>query len=334
MSTMEHVNTSWHTYPSIFALGHKAIQDLLLDDVLVEEKIDGSQFSFGMFDVGAHGSGDEIDYDQVLRCKSKSQEINIIEPEKMFAKAVEWCVANKNTFHPGWTYRCEFLGKPKHNTLAYDHAPINNLIVFDINDGEESYLNHVEKSIESARLGLECVPQLERGRITQVETIKLLLDHTSCLGGTNIEGVVVKNYTRFGLDKKVLMGKYVSEAFKEVHGNEWKKANPTSSDIIAQIGARYSTSARWQKAVQHLRDASQLTDSPQDIGFLIKEVPIDVWKECESEIEQALVDWAWPKIRREITRGLPQWYKEQLLEKQFVVEETKGINDDDAKVEP
>ena len=37
---------SWHSYPSTFALGHKALAELLLDPVLVEEKIDGSQFSW------------------------------------------------------------------------------------------------------------------------------------------------------------------------------------------------------------------------------------------------------------------------------------------------
>ena len=40
---------SWHTYPKVYAMGHAAIRDLLRDDVVVEEKIDGSQFSFGVF---------------------------------------------------------------------------------------------------------------------------------------------------------------------------------------------------------------------------------------------------------------------------------------------
>lgn len=36
---------SWHSYPSIYALGHRAIVDLLKGPVFIEEKIDGSQFS-------------------------------------------------------------------------------------------------------------------------------------------------------------------------------------------------------------------------------------------------------------------------------------------------
>ena len=56
------MNTSWHSYPSIYALGHRYLEELLLDPVLVEEKVDGSQFSFGVFE---HPEGPE------LRCKSK-----------------------------------------------------------------------------------------------------------------------------------------------------------------------------------------------------------------------------------------------------------------------
>ena len=44
------METSWHSYPSIFALGHRALAELFLDPVVVEEKVDGSQFSFGLFE--------------------------------------------------------------------------------------------------------------------------------------------------------------------------------------------------------------------------------------------------------------------------------------------
>ncbi len=315
MSTIE--GTSWHTYPSIFNLGHRYIEDLLKDDVLVEEKIDGSQFSFGVF--GTSGVADPLTLD--VRCRSKGQDIDVHNPEKMFTKAVEWIMDNQTNFHPGWTYRCEFLGKEKHNTLNYDRVPNNNLIVFDINDGEESYLNYIDKHNEAERIGLECVPCLFHGLLSDMNYVKALMDLPSVLGGTKIEGVVIKNYARFGQDKKVLMGKHVSEAFKEEHSNAWRKSNPTGGDIILQIGGKYCHPGRWSKAVQHLRDAGRLEDSPKDIGLLIKEVPEDVMRECAMEINEELMKWAWPKIRREITRGLPGWYKEQLLEKQFVVED-------------
>jgi hypothetical protein len=43
--------SSWHSYPSIYNLGHRALTDLFSGGlVLVQEKVDGSQFSFGLID--------------------------------------------------------------------------------------------------------------------------------------------------------------------------------------------------------------------------------------------------------------------------------------------
>ena len=52
---------SWNSYPKVYALGHPATKDIFSGEVLVEEKIDGSQFSFGVID-------------GVLRTRSKSCE--------------------------------------------------------------------------------------------------------------------------------------------------------------------------------------------------------------------------------------------------------------------
>ena len=110
--------SSWHSYPSIYALGHAAVAELLLDPVVAEEKIDGSQYSFGRF------SG-------ALKVRSKGKQMIVESPEKIFRKAVEY-VATLD-LRDGWTYRGEVLDKPKHNALAYDRVPKGNVILFDIN---------------------------------------------------------------------------------------------------------------------------------------------------------------------------------------------------------
>lgn len=301
---------SWHSYPSIYALGHRYVADLLLDPVLVEEKIDGSQFSFGRF------MGDDGPY---LRCRSKGAELNLIAPDGMFKRGVEAVQGLADKLTAGWTYRAEYLMKPKHNALAYDRTPKDHIILFDINDGHESYLSYERKAEEAARLGLEVVPKMFEGKIEDIQHFRALLDTVSCLGGQKIEGVVIKNYQRFGPDKKVLLGKFVSEAFKETHAREWKAANPTQGDILGQLIRSLKTDARWHKAVQHLRERGQIEDSPRDIGLLMKEVPIDVEEEEIDFIQDKLFEWAWPHIRRGIIAGLPEWYKEQLLKKQFEV---------------
>lgn len=301
---------SWHSYPSTFAIGHRALSELLLDPVIVEEKVDGSQFSFGLFDQ---------DGERVLRCRSKGAQLNIVAPEKMFTEAVD--VAKSLDLRIGWTYRAEYLKKPKHNSLAYDRIPRNHLIVFDINPGHEEYLSYQDKADECARLGLEIVPLLFEGMIETAEQFRSMLDRVSVLGGQKIEGVVVKNYRRFGPDKKVLIGKFVSEAFKEVHAAEWKASNPSKTDVVDKLIDMLRTPARWNKAIQHLRERGQIEDSPRDIGLLIKEAQSDVEKECMEIIAEKLAEWALPQIRRGVVRGLPEWYKDQLVARQFEKQE-------------
>ena len=83
---MQHINS----YPSIYALGHKAIQGIFDTEVLIEEKVDGSQFSFGLV------NGE-------LSCRSKGKDIVLDAPEKMFGNAIE--VVKSLPLREGWVYR-------------------------------------------------------------------------------------------------------------------------------------------------------------------------------------------------------------------------------------
>ncbi|MHB1310601.1 MAG: RNA ligase family protein [Gemmatimonadaceae bacterium] len=293
------------SYPSIYNIGHKAAADLFDGPVVVEEKIDGSQFSFGVTTAGD------------LRARSKGKDLVPDAPEQMFARAIETVRELAPVLTPGWIYRGEYLQKPKHNTLAYSRVPTRHIILFDVTTGVESWLSPDDKRAEAARVGLECVPLVHVGTIESPAALTALMREESILGGTTPEGLVVKNYARFGADKKTLMGKYVTEAFKEVHGREWKASNPSRGDVIQDLIARYKTTARWQKAVQHLREAGALEGSPKDIGALIREVPADIRKECEEEIKAALFAYAWPQIQRAVVGGLPQWYQDELLASAF-----------------
>lgn len=299
--------SSWHSYPKIYALGHAALTDLLADDVVVEEKVDGSQFSFGVID-------------GVLKARSRGVELNLDAPEKMFLKAVATIRELEPLLTPGYMYSGEYLAKPKHNVLAYDRTPDKFIILFDVRTAEEKYLPPDDMYAEAARIGLESVPVLKWGRLSDLSSLQALLQLPSCLGGKT-EGVVVKSLSRFGKDGKALMGKFVSEEFKEIHGGEWRAANPLAGDVVATLISKLRTPARWQKTVQHLVERGEADGSPKDIGPLIREVQKDTMDECRDEIVHALVTWAIPKIERGIIAGLPQWYKEKLAEAQFAQKE-------------
>lgn len=301
------------SYPKVYNLGHGAIKDLLADgdQVFIQEKIDGSQFSFW------------LTADEKLAFKSKSRAFDEHTADDLFKKAVASVqdVHAKSGIRPGWIYRGEYLAKPKHNVLSYDRIPKGHIALFDINHAQEQYLASMNVYEEAHRLNLECAQTLfvGVGSSLTVDYLKELLEQTSQLGGQKIEGVVIKNYQRFGKDGHALMGKHVSEAFKEIHQGEWKTANPTNNDILEILVSKYRTPARWQKAVQHLAEVGKLLGEPKDIGALFHEVNRDLEAECTNEIKDLLWEWAKKHVLRGATRGLPEWYKDQLAAKQFEV---------------
>lgn len=297
------------SYPKVYNLGHPKIEKLFHNPVVVQEKVDGSQISFGL-----------LDNELVIR--SKGAEIFPDNPEKMFGLAVE--VIKTLTPHPGWVYRAEYLQKPKHNVLAYARVPQNHLMLYDIEPNPNIFWDTPCVEAEANKMGLESVPTyayplFEDEPLLGLEDIKDFLQIDSCLGGQKVEGVVVKNYQQFGEDAKVLMGKYVSPEFKEIHGGEWRKANPTTKDIVQELINRYRTPARWGKAIQHLTERGILENSTKDIGLLMRELQQDSKEELSDEVKEILFEYYWPKIQRGLGGGFPEWYKERLLERQFEI---------------
>jgi len=294
------------SYGKIFNLGHPQIADLFESEVCVSEKVDGSQIN-------------AMVVDSKLYMRSHHKQIDLEGTDKLFRPAV-LCFMGlhaKGHLHEGWVYRGETLSKPKHNTLAYDRVPEKNVVIFDISTGIETYLEPDELEKEASRLGLETTPQLFKGMVSTLDEFTKFLDLTSFLGGSKIEGIVFKNYHRFGRDKRVLMGKYVSESFKETHKKDWKVRNPNRADVIEQIANALRTPARWEKSVQHLRERGELEDDPKDIGRLFKEVNQDILDEEGDFIKTKLFEWGWKQIAKLVTKGMPQWYKDKLASSQF-----------------
>jgi hypothetical protein len=303
-----------NSYSKVYQIGHREILDLFDGEVVVQEKIDGSQFSFGM------------DLDDKLYMKSHHQPIVEGNEPKMFLKGINYVkeLHNLGCLKAGWIYRAEYLEKPKQNALAYDRIPKNHLMLFDVDTswGGQNYLTHELLCSEAeSHLDLEAIPVLYTGTISSPEELKSYLDNTSVLGGQKLEGVVIKNYDRFTRDKKTVMGKYVCEKFKELNHKTHKVKG--GKDIVTELGEKYKSEARWIKAMQHLREQGLLTDSPKDIGPLMAEINKDILEECSEEIQKALFKWAWRSISREVTRGFPQFYKDKLLEDAFKKDENK-----------
>ncbi len=74
--------------------------------------------------------------------------------------------------------------------------------------------------------------------------------------------------------------------------------------------------ALGHRALRHLTDSEVLVEKKIDRS----QFSFGLF-ECEEKDE--LMKWAWPHISRMATRGFPQWYKEQLLKRQFEEEGTQ-----------
>lgn len=295
-------------YPFLFAVGHRYIDNLFDGPVVIEEKVDGSQFSFGFVD-------------GKLRCWSKRVEMDVDAPEGMFGKACETVRGVAGLLGEGLIYHCEYLAKEKHNTCKYGRVPKGNLVFFDVqNAGTHEFLtNRLGKEAVAEKLGIDCVPLLYAGdalREADIEHLKTYFERESFLGGCKIEGVVVKNYNRTTQVQPGMpvIGKFVRPEFKEANGARWSAEKQPKAEFVETIIESLRRPARWNKAIEHLRDDGKLTLAPQDIPNLIKEVQSDVVREEQDQIKQVLWDHFSPQILRGVIKGLPEHFKQRLAE--------------------
>lgn len=293
------------SYPKVWNIGTNQVKEIFDSPVVVQEKIDGSQISFGIID-------------GQLKMRSKNADMFSGNPDGMFSKGIQTIMEIEHLLMPGYYYRGEYLQSPKHNSLTYGRVPRGHIILFDIGREDGSYLSIDDFRDEADRLNLEYVPTYYIGKIDSVDQVKEFMNSTPALGGdVKIEGLVFKNYSKWTSDGKTMMCKFVSEEFKEKHAEDWGERNPSQKDFVEIIVETYKTDRRWEKAIEHLRDAGRLEWSPKDIGELIKEVKRDVREECEEEIKEKLFNHFWPTIERRLTGGLPEFYKNKLVERQF-----------------
>ena len=279
-------------YTKVLTLGSAYTENALVGEVIVQEKVDGSQFSFGINEDG----------ESVMR--SKGQQLFLDNFAPMFEKCVKYVQGLKLDVSPDTYFYCEYLQRPKHNTLKYAREPQNNLILFDVLT-EGGWVDKPSLQHWSEKLKIEVIPEIYRGNV-DVDMIKGFMQTESFLGGEKIEGVVIKNYGT------QIFTKYVQESFKERNADEWKTKK--SGGGIVEFISSFKSLARWEKAVIHAKEKGILAVSPRDIGLLMKMVAQDVREEETENIKNSLYQFYVEEILRVSVRGFPEWYKDKLLE--------------------
>ena len=301
-------------YPKILSLGHDLVAEIFDNPVELSEKIDGSQCRIHLTtshcDCGSKNTG---------HADEKMFELAHKQTERIWNERI-WC-----TFGNDVTLFCEFLNKPKHNVLVYDRVPLNNLYLFGgIIDDEHL---RTEDLMEVAK-ELNIEPPNILGHEVEIkseEDIKGHLTTESVLGGTKLEGVVIKNYhlsyppllvSTQAFLRYPLAGKLVRDDFKERLNKEWggkkKKVVP-----LIRVVDEFLTEARFNKTIQHVTDEGNISNEMSDLKYLIPEFYNDLLdEEKEAIIEIAMVDF-WKQLRKRCDGFVVNSYKTHLLDRQF-----------------
>jgi hypothetical protein len=261
-----------------------------------QEKVDGSQFSFRLNETGT------------LEFRSRRIPIDPEAPG-MFAAGVAAVRERADRLVPGYIYRGEYLSKPKHNVIKYDRVPLGHIALFDIEDRNGLWAAPWEVAVIAFLLGFDFVPTWQHDG----PALNEWLEKESFLGGDIAEGYVIKNYSLPGRNTRPRVAKVVRPSFTEVHSSAKPKTFPRPDAALDTIIADYKTEARWQKAVQHLREEGQLENTNKDIGPLLQEVNQDIEAECEEDIKERLWQAYRKKILKGCCEGFQQWYQGQLL---------------------
>lgn len=296
------------SYTSPRNYGDRYLSTLHSGPVVIQEKIDGSQFAFKWDEAG------ELSF-RTRKCK---------DPEvilKSFGPLVEHLRALPA--QPGHlVFRGEAMLKAKQNKLKYDRAAKNGLVLFDVEDwssGELHYPTPVESVMEFAEVfdfdAVQVVEILETDKIYTKEMFSAHYESVDSVLGGKIEGVVLKNYAeRDPADGKLLVAKYVSDEFRESMKVRPMKIPSNHTLFLEKLGKSVCTEARWDKAIQHLREQGELTGTAKDIGPLMRELHADIEKECIEDVKEALWDEARKTILKSASTGFPQYYLEQIAQ--------------------
>lgn len=306
-----------NSFPKIWSLGSPEVRDnLFKGGVEVTEKIDGSQIAFG------------LDNDGKLLIRSKGAFIYndgyVRKPDSLFKAAVEYIVSIKDKLHKETAYYGEVLSSKHHNTLTYGSVPRNNVVIYGIQSQGHWADDHEVLRKTADTLGFDAVPLLYSGVITDKKHLDEFMESISYYGETKVEGVVVKNYNQLAVSaySSACFGKFVSERFKEANGATWSGKTSKIEDFYNG----FTNKARWEKTIQHLRDDGKLTDSPKDIGLVIETVLSDFETEQKESVKEQLYRVYIRDIKRYVTAGLPEYYKQELAGKSFpVVEPSKML---------
>lgn len=300
------------SYPKVYRYGESRVADILNQDVIIQEKIAGLEISFIK------------DATTILHVFHKKQKINKGNPPKVFCSLIDSLEKIKWSICQGWIYRCMYLPSPNGWGWRYERAPKERLVLFDIQDRTEKFINRTRALQEASRLGVDLVPEFLNGIATWGEVKLHLQTAPSLLGGGRVYGLVIKPTSRYEDNGEQEMAK-VQQA--PLQRREISKPTTHCKDIIGQVASTLKHKEIWLSTFLEMKDRGDLELTRQDIQPLSEAVLERIWLTCGKEIKDTLFRWGWARLEDEIVKGLPEWYKGKLkeLEPKAIIGNGEGL---------
>jgi hypothetical protein len=277
-------------------------------EVSVEEKLDGSQISFGKTQDGMFYINSKRR--KLYQCNAAGAEAEFPVPAG-FQMAVDSLVGRRNLVMPGAHFVGEAITKRRHNKIKYGRIPPSGVVVFACAvDGE--YLKDY-RSVVDIVLKFETAREIERlPGWTRIDDAQLsgYLSQESMLGGSTIEGVVLKPWVGDHPVRHLSMVKYVSPEFREA--NKTRSIRPRNATVDSLIDF-YRTPGRWAKVIEQCKDEGVLDGAMNDMPHLLRHMNEEFEIEEADTVASTLYKAHRKDIMKGLARGFADYYREYLI---------------------
>ncbi len=262
-------------YQHVERLGHDDVSGLLDGAVVVQEKLDGANFT-----VAKHP-------DKGLILASRNNVISVGgHPSTGFNGAIEYVLDHPGItglfdVHPDWVLRGEWLTR---HTINYDATRMKKFYVFDVQDGEGKYIPISQYAAVMELREIPFLPVIAQYNNPTLDLLQQLTQGPGLYGAAQKEGVVVKRYDFVNKWGRTTWGKLVSADFREA--NKIHMGATKRDPVELQFAARV-TDEDVLKVIHKIRDTAGTTtikDMPQVLGR--------VWND-------AFTDRLWDFVRKE-----------------------------------
>ena len=223
------------------------------DVIVVEEKIDGSNFRFEILEDGKIAFGSK---NRTITDGTK----DLSEIKKRWRKGIRYITerVNKGIKRHGVD---QFVGKTFFgeycipHTMKYDWKIIPLFLGFDVMDENGEFLDFMLTREYYYKLNLETVPivRIMQYEFHSVEEYRRWLPKSK-YSSNLAEGIVLKN------NRTKRRVKYVNDAFREKRKDTFGSSAKIETDREQKIAAKYVTNARIKKAIHQLLDRGEALD--------------------------------------------------------------------------